>query len=75
MTEERLVIFFLAEAVFKADVLLYVGPGSWVRCGRYEGEGSHEDLAACAAPSIQHLRQDQSCAALYLQPWRYIILP
>lgn len=57
------------------DVPLYVGPGIGVRCGRCEGEGSHEDLAACAAPPIQHLRQDQSCAALYLQHWRYIILP
>lgn len=55
----------------KKMVCLYSGPCSGVRRGRDEGEGSHEDPAACAAPPIQHPRQDQSGAALHLQPWRY----
>lgn len=48
-----------------------VGPGRGIRCGWYEGEGPHADPAARVATPVQHLRQDQSCAALHLQPRRY----
>lgn len=49
-----------------------IGPGSRVWCGGSEGEGPDEDTASCAAASPRHLRQDQSCSPLHLQPQRWV---
>lgn len=65
-----LVVFMPVEA----DIIVLfcrVGPGCGIRCRWCEGQGPHADSAARVAPPVQHLWQDQSCAALHLQPRRY----
>lgn len=56
----------------KSAKTVFSGPGGGLRCGWCEGEGSHEDAAACALPPVQHPGQDSSCAALHFQPRRFI---
>lgn len=51
--------------------VLCVGPGGGIWCGRCKGQRSHADPPARVAPPLQHLWQDQGCAALHLQPGRY----